>query len=575
LRLSWTISFNKFRRSKLIAKIFTGLAILGLLAVVGFVFWISWQLVRFLRTPEFAQVVDNPTTLLNSIPVLFFTVLFVGILLTSFGVLLQALYLAADMDFLLAAPIPIRAVFITKLLQAVLPNLSISVLFGLPILYGLGFARGFNFLYYPAILLMMVLLSLTAAGLASLLVMLVVRVFPARRVVEVLGFGGAILSFVCSQTGNMINVSRGGGPSSGSEVNQMVGALSYLARFNNPWIPLNWPGQGIAALGEGIWLQGLGLTLISVVLAAGAFWISLQTAERWYYTGWAGMQVVAQKKRPARTSRKAVYRPKAEGINELVTRILSAPVRGLIWKDAMVLRRDLRNLSQLITPLIFGVIYGFMILRGGSEPPGGRGEAPAWFMESMRTVLHFSNIGLSVLVGWMLLGRLASMGFSAEGKNYWILKAAPLSARQLLTAKFLVAYLPSLGLSLLFLILMTFMQKVDLATAIYSVMVLILCLAGMAGIMLGFGVAGVNFTWIDPRRISGGKMGCLSSLVTIVFLPIVLVVFIGPLVLAGFLGVPVVYAYLIGGLFGMSLSIVATLLPLRLVAPRVERLNEE
>jgi hypothetical protein len=138
-----------------------------------------------------------------------------------------------------------------------------------------------------------------------------------------------------------------------------------------------------------------------------------------------------------------------------------------------------------------------------------------------------------------------------------------------------VAYLPSLGLSLLFLILMTFMQKVDLATAIYSVMVLILCLAGMAGIMLGFGVAGANFTWIDPRRISGGKMGCLSSLVTIVYLPIVLVVFIGPLVLAGFLGVPVVYAYLIGGLFGTSLSIVATLLPLRLVAPRVERLNEE
>jgi hypothetical protein len=52
-------------------------------------------------------------------------------------------------------------------------------------------------------------------------------------------------------------------------------------------------------------------------------------------------------------------------------------------------------------------------------------------------------------------------------------------------------------------------------------------------------------------------------------------VFIGPLVLAGFLGVPVVFAYLIGGLFGTSLSLVATLLPLRLVAPRVERLNEE
>jgi len=49
------------------------------------------------------------------------------------GVLLQALYLSNDMDFLLAAPIPIRAVFLTKLLQAVLPNFILVMLIGLPV----------------------------------------------------------------------------------------------------------------------------------------------------------------------------------------------------------------------------------------------------------------------------------------------------------------------------------------------------------------------------------------------------------------------------------------------------------
>ena len=52
---------------------------------------------------------------------------FLGILLTSFGVLLQALYLAGDMDFLLSAPIPMRAVFLTKLLQAILPNFGLML----------------------------------------------------------------------------------------------------------------------------------------------------------------------------------------------------------------------------------------------------------------------------------------------------------------------------------------------------------------------------------------------------------------------------------------------------------------
>ena len=571
LRLRWTITFNNFRRSKLITKIFTILGLLALVTMIGVVFWVSRQLVRLVRSPEFIQAVGDPTTLLNAVPALFFTIFFLGILLTSFGVLLQALYLAGDMDFLLAAPIPIRSVFITKLLQAVLPNFSISALFGLPILYGLGIARGYNFLYYPVVLLMMVVLSLTAAGLASVLVMLVVRVFPARRVVEVLGFVGAILSFVCSQSGNLINANRGDMPSTG---NEMVNTLNFLSQFNNPWLPLNWPGRGIAALGEGAWLPGLGLTLLSLGLAAGIFWISLQTAERWYYTGWAGMQVVAQKKRPARSARQAAGLPVLAGISSLAQRLLSAPVRGLVWKDALVLRRDLRNLSQLLTPLIFGVIYGFMLLRSGGEPPAGRGETPDWFIESFRTLLSYGNIGLSIFVGWMLLGRLAGMGFSAEGKSYWMLKAAPLNARQMLTAKYLVAYLPSLGLSLFFLAALSILQKVPAADTGYGMLVLSLCLAGMTGILLAFGVSGANFKWEDPRRINAGKMGCLGSLVSILYLPFDLLFFLGPLALAEFLHFPIGYAYLAGGVLGTGLGLLSTLLPLRLVVPLVERLDE-
>src|SRR4030065_2554205 len=131
MRLRWRITLNNFRRSKLISKIFTILALLGLMTIVGFVFWFSLQLVRFVRSPEFVQLVDNPTTILNAVPALFFTMLFLGILLTSFGLLLQAPSLAADMDFLLAAPIPIRSVFINKLPQAVLPNFSIRARFRL------------------------------------------------------------------------------------------------------------------------------------------------------------------------------------------------------------------------------------------------------------------------------------------------------------------------------------------------------------------------------------------------------------------------------------------------------------
>ena len=190
-----------------------------------------------------------------------------------------------------------------------------------------------------------------------------------------------------------------------------------------------------------------------------------------------------------------------------IGRLLPAPVRGILWKDFLLLRRDLRNLSQLISPLIFGVIYSFMFFDVGGQPPAGQGEAPDWFMNSFRILLSYGNVGMSLFVGWWLLARLSGMAFSSEGKNYWMLKAAPVRAGHLLMAKFLVAYLPTLVLGLFFLAGISIVQKIPLAEFLYSLLAVAMCLAGMNGILLAFGVLGANFKWEDPRKMSAGKLG--------------------------------------------------------------------
>lgn len=73
--------------------------------------------------------------------------------------------------------------------------------------------------------------------------------------------------------------------------------FSLLVRFNTPWLPLNWAGQGLVALGEGRWLNALLLVSLTLGLSAVIFMFALVTAERLYYSGWAGMQVVARRKR--------------------------------------------------------------------------------------------------------------------------------------------------------------------------------------------------------------------------------------------------------------------------------------
>ncbi len=569
LRLRFRITWNGFRHAKVGRKILIILGYVGLLAFAAAIFVVSWLLLNFLRSPQLTKYVGlDVTPFLEAVPVLIFTMLFLGILLSSFGVLLQALYLSGDMDFLLASPVPLRAVFVTKLLQAVLPNFGLIALFGLPVLFGLGVANHYNILYYPFVLLVMIALTLAAAGLSAILVMLVARIFPPRRVAEVLGFVTALITITCSQIGNLTNAFTHEVDISGQQVNSL---FALLMRFNTPWLPLNWAGQGLVALGAGNWLTGLLLTALTLGLSSVAFMFALATAERWYYSGWAGMQVIARKKKPTRSVQPAAVIEAAS--IPWVARLIPAPMRGIIRKDFLVLRRDLRNLSQLISPLIFGVIYSLMFFRPGQFPTG-QGNAPAWVMDSLRALATYGNVGMSLFVGWMLLGRLSGMAFSSEGKNYWMLKASPVRPVHLLAAKFLVAYLPALVLGLVFLVGISVLQKVSPAIFLYSLLAAAMCLAGMNGILLGFGVAGANFNWEDPRKMNAGNLGCLGQFLTMLFLPLAFGLFIGPLFLVNLFQWPQIYGYLSGAIVGIAVSGVCTVLPLWLVRGRVERLAE-
>jgi ABC-2 type transport system permease protein len=573
LHLRWVLLVNGFRRAKLRAKI--GMVVLGLLilAGLGFAFFLSWLFLRFLNSPQLAQFMGNFSPLLESIPVLVISASAVVILFTSFGVLLQALYLAGDMDFLLSAPIPIRAIFITKLMQAILPNLGLVLLFGLPVLYGLGVSMGYTLLYYPLVLIVLVLMALAIGGLASLLVMAVVRVFPARRVAEVLGFLVAIFSFICSQSGQLANYAN-------VSADQATRLLSMTARLNTPWSPLAWIGRGLVDIGEGRWLSGFALFLLTILLASGIFAVSLATAERLYYSGWASVQVSATRKKgvpPRKITTQLERAPatRATPLGILLDRAIPTPVRGIIAKDFLMLRRDLRNMSQLVTPLILGILYAFMLIRSGGQAPAGRGEAPAAFMALLQSLMTYANIALSLFVGWTLLSRLAAMGFSQEGKNYWMVKVAPISAGRLLAAKYLVAYLPTLSLVWLFLLIISLLQRASLGVLVFGLAVVALIMAGTAGINLAFGVVGANFKWEDPRRISQGGIGCLGAIVSLLFFVVSLTLFFGPTLLLGLFNAPQSAGQLVGLLLGGAFSLACALIPLWLVRARVPRLAED
>ncbi|HLC35273.1 MAG TPA: hypothetical protein VJJ70_09810 [Anaerolineales bacterium] len=523
----------------------------------------SWALLSFLRSPDLAQVVDL-TQLLEALPTVILTGAFLTILVTSFGVLLQSLYLARDMDFLMAAPIPVRAVFISKLIQAILPNFVLLCLFGLPVLFGLGASAGYHVMFYPLVVLLLVCMTLAAAGLSAVLVMGVVRLVPARRVAEALAAVGAVASIICSQSGNFTrNMTFG--------AQQTTQVMDLLSRVNAPWSPFAWAGRGLIGLGTGQGASaalGLGMTL---VLAVAVFAVTLRACEVLYHTGWSQMQAGTQRRPRSRTH--AAPRATAARRPDF-PRLLPRAVSALVIKDALVLRRDLRNLSQLMTPIILGIVYAIMLARSGGQVDPGRGEAPEWLMQGSSQMLAYGNIGIALFIGWIMLSRLGMMAFSHEGRSYWLIKTAPVTPVRLMLAKALTAYLPTLVIGELFLALASLLQKAGAGVMLFGMAVVALALAGGAGVHLAFGVAGANLEWEDPRHMVRGSVGCIGSFAGMAYVALAAACFIGPAVVVPLLGGSAGVGQAIGVVVGGVFALVCTLLPPYLVLGRVRRIGE-
>ncbi len=567
VRLRVVIFTSGFKRAKLGRKLLTiFIALLAVGACVG-CYLLTTEFLRFVDSPELVQSGIDLSAFVESIPALVVSLAFLLILMLSFGVLLQGLYLANDMDFLLSAPVPVRAVFLAKLLQAILPNFILVMVFGLPVLFSLGADGGYSPLFYPLVLLVLAVLSLAAAGLSSLLVMAVVRVFPARRVAEVLALLTAIIVMVLSQLTNLTGF--GHGSLTPGQVSQ---GATFLTSFNSPWSPLAWAGRGLVDLGEGNWLSGLFFLGLTLVLSLGVFWLALNAAERLYYSGWASIQVSVQRKKNHRAGARRI----APGVNTgILGRLFHSQVWAMMVKDFKALWRDLRNLSQIIGVPIMGIVFAVMLLRGGGAMPAGKGEAPDLFMEIGRLALTYASMAIALFVGWGLLARLALISFSMEGRSFWILKTAPVSAGKQLAAKFLMAFLPSLALAWLYLLAVAILQKVPTATILYGLPAIALTLAGLCGINLALGVRGANLTWTDPRKMESGVSGCLGSILSLVYQVVALVLFFGPPIGLPLLGSTAGVGQLVGLVVGGGVALLCTFVPLRLVKDRVDHIGEE
>ncbi len=369
------------------------------------------------------------------------------LLLSNIVTALSSFFLSKDLDLLMAAPIPPRSLFAARFLEQMVHSSWMVLVFGAAVLLAFVKVMGTPLSYLAVAATLPPLLVLPAA-LGAVLTMLLVSSLPAARARDILVALLFVAFIVLYLVLRLVEPERFLNPDG------FASMVSFLASFSSPsggWLPSRWGAEAIAATFRDHAGAGrLGLLLAGLWTSAGSAWVIASAVFRVVYVG--AYSRSQQGRKVARLSRlwaRLCGRPlpkegqlRAPGRRGAESDWLRAagalapqgPTREFIIKDLKLLLRDASQWSQLVLllALVFVYLYNFSHFRklGDSGLIGP-------------LAIFLLGLALSGFVTTAVSVRFAFPLISMEGRMLWLLRSAPISARQILRAK-LVSTLPPL-----------------------------------------------------------------------------------------------------------------------------------
>lgn len=422
--------------------------------------WGYGKLVGILSTEQ------GSATSSSIMPMILLLLLFFALM--GLGDTLHRLYLASDLELLMVAPVPYRAIFAIKVLECSravwLPGAFLSV-----ILIALGDAQGAPVTYYPLVVSLLLLAMVLVTTLGMGLMILLARLIPPQRVQQWIpaAIGLVSVGFLLGQQAMMDRIAG------------WTEAMVFLARI------LLDPGQLTLAV------IGLGASAVIGTLAV------FQLFERAFYRGWNSFQEA-----PVRRI-KVSAAARRRGWFDRLTWSLPTPLRHHIVKEWRTVGRDVRRLTaMLLPPLMMGVLL-FPCL--GTENPYR--VLVFWIL-----LLYGSGFALNSTLG------IALPAVGQEGRNIALLRSAPLSMKAVLSAKFWSMWIPNFLVWSLAFLTMGGLARMPIWQILFLIGGLAWGLAGASAAAVAIGALGADFTTEDPRRRVGVLAGWLALGLGMIFL---------------------------------------------------------
>ena len=422
--LQFQTSWNRFWRMKLGRKLLNifvfGLLGVSLIFVSGAVGLGSGTLLQ--RYPELQLESLLPGLILTAIALL--------LLVSSFGLALGSLFFSRDLDLLMSAPVSRRAVFISKILNGFTTYYLLVFVLAFPALVTYGIGLHYGPFYYILMLIAVLGTPLLPAGLGALLVLLVARVAPVRRVREVLGLVAALFGTSCALIGNTasywtrqlsnMDSSLEGAAQDHSFPGRLAGAFpGRRARPGRCRAGQPPPGPGIND-----WFPAGHLWLLRRLCLVGRPHVRHRLDAHARRRA-ATKRISPPHLRGPHLATIAGAGPEQTARLRARSEIRAAPFFAIALKDWRIIPRDLRNFAQFLSPLfLVPLIYIQLFI----NPGGGSGKTMAQTFNTFAPGVDLSSIllaGTVLMSTIFVFSRIAQTGISMEGRSYWIHQGCP------------------------------------------------------------------------------------------------------------------------------------------------------
>jgi hypothetical protein len=432
----------------------------------------------------------DPQLAVQALPVILVGVA-VLTLVTSLSSAFHHLFLAGDLELLMASPVPPRSLFGLKIFEIWRDSLHV-IIFQCAALYGFGRSLNLAWPYFVAAAVVGLVLTVAASALGAILTLALVRI---RFGESILGLSRLLAIILFLPVGVLGVPALGSGRNRISLVlNQNGVALAgeQLRSVAAPpsWAPTTWAAH-ILLFDDAAPLSGALLIALTVVLFAG-----LQVAFGGLFQGgWERVRFSSGapsfSPSTSSTKRKIALRLPPDALPR-------SPVAGILLKDWRTVVRDPRWRTGTLVSLIALGLPAMLLFAGD---PLARSAHLMRFWFGMLPVPY-----LAFLVG----SQQGASTLAYEGRNLALLRAAPLGMGRVLLAKVCG------GLWLVLLVTWTATLTLGLSHNGEPVEMIVALFAG-TWLAVGATLAAVagagltaDFESDNPQR----RVGCLGAIVT-------------------------------------------------------------